>query len=392
MADDKKDNSRLGNYVPTVAAGKAAQAFIPPVLPPVPPLQLEPMLGLLEQAQVAIGKLEGLAQLLPDVDRFIYAYLRKEALLSSQIEGTQSSLSDLLLHEIEAAPGVPAEDVEEVSNYVAAIRAGLSRVREGYPVTLNLMRDLHRILLQGQRGRNKDPGELRRSQVWIQDGYGRINFVPPPADQVLPLLGKLEKYINEEKPSLPVLVRAALIHAQFETIHPFHDGNGRLGRLLITLFLCAGGLMREPTLYLSLYFKINRNEYYRALQDIRQKGAWEEWVEFFLRGVAEVANEAATTARELTDLIKTDRDKILARSGRSNAAVYKVYDLMEKQIYATVPNVQKELNVSAPTARSALVELLNLGIVKEVTGQDRNRVYVYTSYLEILQRGAEPIK
>lgn len=393
MADTRKDNdSRLGTYAPTVAAGKAAQAFIPPALPPMPPLQLEPMLGLLEQAQVAVGKLEGLAQLLADVDRFIYAYVRKEALLSSQIEGTQSSLSDLLLHEIEAAPGVPAEDVEEVSNYVAAMRAGLARIRDGYPITLNLMRDLHRILLQGQRGRNKDPGELRRSQVWIQDGYGRVSFVPPPADQVLPLIGDLEKYINEEKPSLPVLVRAALIHAQFETIHPFHDGNGRLGRLLITLFLCAAGIMREPILYLSLYFKINRNEYYRALQDIRQKGAWEQWIEFFLRGVAEVANEAATTALELTDLIKTDRDKIRARPGRSNAAVYKVYELIEKQIYATVPNVQKELKVSGPTARAALIELLDLGIAKEVTGQQRNRVYVYTRYLEILQRGAEPIK
>ena len=394
MADDKKEtNPRLGHYVPTIAAGQPAKAFIPPPLPPVPPLDLGPLLPLLEEANLAVGQLEGLAQLLPDVDRFIYAYIRKEALLSSQIEGTQSSLSDLLLHEIDAAPGVPVNDVEEVSNYVAAMRSGLARIQdEGYPITINLLRDMHRLLLQGQRGKNKDPGEFRRSQVWLQDGYGRVTFVPPPADQVIPLLGDLEKYINEEKPSLPVLVRAALAHAQFETIHPFHDGNGRLGRLLITLMLCAGNVMREPTLYLSLYFKVNRDAYYHALQQIRVKGAWEEWIDFFLKGIVEVAGQAASTARELTALVKADRAKILARSGRRNAAVFKVYDLMENQIYATVPNVQKELAISAPTARSGLNELLTLGIVKEVTGQERNRVYVYEKYLEILQRGAEPIR
>lgn len=394
MADDKKDTDpRLGHYVPAIAAGKLAKALIPPPLPPAPPINIGPLLPLLDQANLAVGQLEGLAQLLPDIDHFIYAYVRKEALVSSQIEGTQSSLSDLLLHEIDAVPGVPVNDVEEVSNYVAAMRSGLERVRkDGYPITLNLLRDLHRILLQGQRGRNRDPGELRRSQVWLQDGYGRVSFVPPPADQVLPLLGDLEKYINEEKPSLPVLVRAALVHAQFETIHPFHDGNGRLGRLLITLMLCADNVMREPILYLSLYFKVNRDAYYHALQQIRLKGAWEEWIEFFLRGVAEVAGEAASTARELAALFKADRTKILARSGRRNAAIFEVYDLLEKQIYATVPNVQKELAISAPTARSALVELLELNIVKEVTGQERNRIYVYERYLEIMQRGAEPIK
>jgi Fic family protein len=394
MAQDKKaTDPRLGRYVPTIAAGKSAKAFIPPPLPPVPPLNFGPLLPLLDQANLAVGQLEGLAQLLPDIDRFIYAYVRKEALVSSQIEGTQSSLSDLLLHEIDAVPGVSANDVEEVSNYVAAMRSGLKRVRkDGYPITLNLLRDLHRILLRGQRGRNRDPGELRRSQVWLQDGYGHVSFVPPPADQVLPLLGDLEKYLNEEKPSLPVLVRVALVHAQFETIHPFPDGNGRLGRLLITLMLCADNVMREPILYLSVYFKINRDAYYRALQQIRSKGAWEEWIEFFLRGVAEVAREAASTARELAALFKADRTKILARSGRSNAAIFKVYDLLEKQIYATVPNVQKELTISAPTARSALTELLGLGIVKEVTGKERNRIYVYKKYLEVLQRGAEPIQ
>jgi|ERR1700674_1770718 Fic family protein len=394
MTDLKKEtNPRLGRTVPTVAAGQPAQAFIPPPLPPDPPLEISAMLPLLEQAQLAVGKLDAMGEMLPDVDRFIYTCVRKEALVSSQIEGTQSSLSDLLLHEIDAVPGVPADDVKEVSNYVVAIRHGVQKVQdEAYPLTLNLMRDLHRMLLQGQRGKNKDPGEFRRSQVWLQDGYGRVSFVPPTADNVIPLLGELEKYINEEKPSLPALVRAALVHAQFETIHPFHDGNGRLGRMLITLMLCAANVMHEPILYLSLYFKVNRDAYYHALDNIRRKGAWEEWVEFFLRGVVEVAGQAIDTVRTLTTLFKADRGKILARSNRANATIFRVHDLLQKQVYASVPNLQKQLDVSAPTARAALTELQELGIVKEVTGQQRNRVYVYEKCLDILQQGADPIK
>jgi Fic family protein len=334
-----------------------------------------------------------MAQMLPDVDRFIHTYVRKEALVSSQIEGTQSSLSDLLLHEIHAVPGVPMDDVEEVSTYVAAIRYGVQMVRdEEHPLTLNLMRDLHRMLLQGQRGKNEDPGEFRRSQVWLQDGYGKVSFVPPTADQVIPLLSEMEKYINEEKPSLPALVRAALVHAQFETINPFHDGNGRLGRMLITLMLCAANVMHEPILYLSLHFKVNRDAYYNALDDIRRKGAWEEWVAFFLRGVVEVAGQAIDTVNTLTALFKADREKILAHGGRVNATVFRVHELLQKQIYASVPNLEKQLKVSAPTARAALTELLELGIVKEVTGQQRNRVYVHEKCLDLLQQGAEPIR
>jgi Fic family protein len=387
----KEPDPRLGHYVPTVVVGKSAKAFIPPPLPPEPPLDMAAVLPLLEQAQLALGKLDATAQMLPDVDRFIYIYVRKEALVSSQIEGTQSSLSDLLLHEIDAMPGVPVGDVEEVSNYVAALRHGVQRVRdEGYPITLNLMRELHGMLLQGQRGKNKDPGEFRRSQVWLQGSSGRVTFVPPTADAVVELLGAVEKYINEEKPSLPAIVRAALVHAQFETIHPFHDGNGRLGRLLITLMLCAAGVMHEPILYLSLHFKMNREAYYSALDNIRKRGAWEEWVEFFLRGVVVVAEQAIDTARALTALFKGDRERILAR-GRSNTTVLRVHDLLEKQVYASVPHLEKELSVTAPTARAALNDLVTLGIVKEVTGQQRNRVYVYDKALEILQEGAEPI-
>jgi Fic family protein len=362
-------------------------------LPPNPPLDLAGVLPLLEQANIAVGKLDAMAQMLPDVDRFIYTYVRKEALVSSQIEGTQSSLSDLLLHEIDAVPGVPTDDVEEVSNYVAAIRYGIQKVRdEDYPLTLNLTRDLHRMLLQGRRGSNKDPGEFRRAQVWLQDNYGRVSFVPPTAENIVPLLGDLEKYINEEKSALPVLIKAALAHAQFETIHPFHDGNGRLGRLLITLMLCAAKIMQEPILYLSLYFKAHRNDYYDALQAIRLKGAWEQWVVFFLRGVVEVADQGIATIKALTGLFKADKEKILAHGIRGNATVFRVHDHLQKHIYATVPNLEKELRVSAPTARGALTELLQLGIVKEVTGQQRNRVYVYEQCLDILRQGADPIK
>jgi len=394
MVDLKKEtNPRLGAYVLTVVAGRPGQAFIPPPLPPNPPLELSGVLPLFEQANIAVGKLDAMAQMLPDVDRFIYTYVRKEALVSSQIEGTQSSLSDLLLHEIDAVPGVPSEDVEEVSNYVAALRYGIQKIRdEDYPLTLNLIRDLHSILLQGHRGSNKDPGEFRRSQVWSQDAYGRVSFVPPTAEQVVPLLGDLEKYINEEKPALPVLIRAALAHAQFETIHPFHDGNGRLGRLLITLMLRASKIMHEPILYLSLHFKANRGAYYDALEAIRLKGAWEEWVAFFLRGVVEVAEQGIGSIKGLTNLFEADKEKILTHGSRGNATVFRVHGHLQKHIYATVPNLEKELGVSAPTARTALVELQGLGIVKEVTGQQRNRVYVYEQCLDILSQGANPIK
>jgi len=393
MADlTKASNPRLGHYVPTIAGGKPAQAFIPPPLPPAPSLQLEGMLPLLEAANLALGQLDGLAQMLPNIDRFIYTYVRKEALLSSQIEGTQSSLSDLLLHEINAAPGVPLDDVEEVSNYVAALRYGIRRVvDENYPITLNLLRELHAMLMQGQRGKNKDPGEFRRIQNWLQNSVGGVTFVPPTADQVIPLLSDMEKYINEEHPALPIIIKAALVHAQFETIHPFNDGNGRLGRLLITLMLSASKTIREPILYLSLYFKTNRNEYYRSLVNIRTQGDWESWVEFFLRGTAQVAQQGIEAARNLTTLFTTDREKILSRPGKSNATVFRVHEILQKQLFATVPNLEKALGVSAPTARAALNDLAALGIVHEVTGQQRNRVYVYQACLDILQQGADPI-
>jgi Fic family protein len=248
------DNQRLGTYMVSSTAGETVRAFVPPPLPPVPPVRLDSLQVLLEQANQALGRLDGLAAFLPDVSLFIYAYVRKEAVLSSQIEGTQSSLSDLLLFENQEAPGVPIEDVQEVSNYVAALYHGLKRMRDGFPLSLRLIREIHEILLSHGRGSDKDPGEFRKSQNWIGGTRpGNAAFVPPPPTLVMQCMGQLEKFLHDETQGLPLLVRAALIHVQFESIHPFLDGNGRLGRLLITFLLCTGGTLTEPILYLSLF-------------------------------------------------------------------------------------------------------------------------------------------
>src|SRR6266481_5476269 len=275
-------SSRLGPYVSTTTAGETVRAFVPPPLPPDPPVDLSGLHQHLDRANQAVGRLDGLTTLLPDTRLFLYLYVRKEALLSSQIEGTKSSFSDLLLFENEAVPGVPIDDVEEVSNYVAAMQHGLRRIKGGFPLSLRLIREIHGILLRGGRGANKTPGEFRRSQNWIGGSRpGNAAFVPPPPERLMECLDHFEHFLHDEKHKLPVLVEAGLIHVQFETIHPFLDGNGRLGRLLITLLLCAKGVLREPLLYLSLYFKTHRQRYYDLLQRVRTEGVWEEWIEFF---------------------------------------------------------------------------------------------------------------
>src|SRR5471030_647654 len=254
-------NQRLGRYVTTLWGGEQVRAFVPPPLPPIPAVRLESIQLVLEQANHALGRLDGLAPVLPDLSRFIYAYVRKEAVLSSQIEGTQSSLSDLLLFESDEAPGVPVDDVQEVSNYVAALNHGMARLRGGFPLSLRLIREIHEILLSKGRGSSQQPGEFRRSQNWIGGTRpGNAKFVPAPPEMVMDLLGSMEKFLHDENVTLPTLIKAALAHHQFETIHPFLDGNGRLGRLLITFILCVEGIMREPMLYLSLFFKIHRQQ------------------------------------------------------------------------------------------------------------------------------------
>ena len=291
---------RVGEKVRISLAGENYTAYVPRPLPPNPPIEMEKIYPLLDQANIALGRLDGLSIILPDPSLFLYMYIRKEAVLSSQIEGTQSSLSDLLLYENQEVPGIPNQDVIEVSNYVAAMEHGLERIKSGFPLSLRLMREMHETLLSKGRGSSKQPGEFRRSQNWIGGTRpGNAKFVPPPPERVMETLGALEKFLHDETIKLPTLVRAALVHHQFETIHPFLDGNGRLGRLLITFILCVNGIMTQPMLYLSLYFKEHREQYYEHLQLVRDSGDWEEWLQFFLQGVIETANQAVSTAQTI---------------------------------------------------------------------------------------------
>ena len=325
--------------------------------------------------------------LLPDSQLFLYAYVRKEAVLSSQIEGTQSSLSELLLFENDAATGVPLDDVVEVSNYVAAMEHGLKRLNESFPLSLRLLREVHGVLLAKGRGSEKQPGEFRTTQNWIGGSRpGNALFVPPPPDQVTECMGALENFLHHS--SVPPLVRAGLAHAQFETIHPFLDGNGRTGRLLVTLLLCHDGLLTQPLLYLSLYLKRNRAAYYDLLQRVRTHGDWEAWLDFFLRGVEETANQAAETAGRLIQLFQKDRARLHAE-GRKGLSALKLHEILQKGPVITVPRLVAKFGFSAPTANSALRLLVALGLVREITGQKRHRVFSYHEYLRILNEGTE---
>jgi Fic family protein len=345
----------------------------------------------LDKANRAIGRLDGVTPILPNAPLFLYMYVRKEALLSSQIEGTQSSLSDLLLFESEAAPGAPLDDVQEVSNYVAAMNHGLARLREEFPLSLRLMREIHGTLLSKGRGSSKQPGEFRRSQNWIGGTRpGNALFVPPPPDQIANLLSDLEKFIHADTPELPALVKAGLVHVQFETIHPFLDGNGRLGRLLITFLLCAQGVLKEPVLYLSLYFKTHRQRYYDLLQQVRERGDWETWLEFFLEGVTETAVQAADAAREILNLFEADRHRIEAL-GRPAASALRVHQLLQTNPIMSIPNASTRLGISPPTVSKSVQHLEALGVLRESTGKRRRRFFVYDAYLSILSRGTEPL-
>jgi cell filamentation protein, protein adenylyltransferase len=383
---------RLGSYVSTTTAGETITAFVPPALPPDPPLDLGGLYQHLDRANQALGRLDGLTTLLPDTRLFLYLYVRKEALLSSQIEGTKSSFSDLLLFENEAVPGVPIDDVEEVSNYVAAMQHGLRRIKGGFPLSLRLIREIHAILLRGGRGANKTPGEFRRSQNWIGGSRpGNAAFVPPPPERMMECLDRFEHFLHDEKHKLPVLVEAGLIHAQFETIHPFLDGNGRLGRLLITLLLCAKGVLREPLLYLSLYFKAHRQRYYDLLQRVRTEGGWEEWAKFFLEGTETTARQAADTAVQILHLFEVDRKKIRAM-GRKAASSLAVHEYLQAHPLTKIGPAAKDLKLSIPTVTSALGTLTKLKIAKESTGKRRDRLFAYPRYLNILSEGTEPLR
>ena len=383
-----------GHYVPGSLAGSRYQAFIPEPLPPDPPLDFASadLVARKERADQALGRLDGITLMLPDPEPFLYQYVRKEALLSSQIEGTQSSLSDLLLFEADAAPGVPVDDVEEVSNYVAALKHGLRRLREDdFPLSLRLIREMHALLLRGGRGANQQPGEFRKGQVWVGGPSPALaHFVPPPPEALPDALAAFERFLHAAPKQMPPLVKAALAHVQFETIHPFGDGNGRLGRLLIALILCNEGVLHEPSLYLSLYFKRRRADYYDMLNGVRVHGDWEGWLGFFLDCDAETAQQAVDTAQRLLALLARDRARIAAL-GKRAGNVGLVFDQFARRVILTVPRVAPELPLSPPTIRAAVRALEELGIVNEVTGQQRHRVFAYQQYLDILSEGAQPL-
>ncbi|MFB6372366.1 MAG: Fic family protein [Bradymonadaceae bacterium] len=372
--------------------GEAVEAFVPDPLPPSPPLDFSNQLDRhFEAANQSLGRLDGMTKLLPDTSLFIYFYIRKEAVLSSRIEGTQSSLSDLLLYENEQEPRVPMNDVEEVSNYVAALEHGLDRIRnDDFPISVRLFREIHRILLSSGRVSDKQPGELRRSQNWIGGSRpGTAEFVPPPPDKVRDCLGELEQFLHGRRGKFRTTLKAALAHAQFETIHPFLDGNGRLGRLLVTLLFCAEGVLREPTLYLSLYFKRHREEYYERLQRIRTDGEWEEWIAFFLNGVEDVASQSVDTAQRILQMFDRDRRTIERELGQAARTTLQVHEYLKANPVTTIQDIADETSPSEPTVGKAVQRLEGLDILEEVTGKKRNRVWIYREYVDILDEGTE---
>jgi Fic family protein len=374
------------------AGGESARAFVPKPLPPEPPLSLDANLQeLTEKAMLALGRLDGLTAVLPDPALFIYSYVRKEAVLSSQIEGTQSSLSDLLLFEMEGITGAPLDDVREVSNYVAAMNYGLKRLNE-LPLSFRLLKEIHKILLAKGRGSEKEPGEFRRSQNWVGGTRpGNAVFVPPPPDEMGECLGALEKFLHNDPVKTPLLIKAALAHVQFETIHPFLDGNGRLGRLLITFLFCAEGALREPLLYLSLYFKQHRQQYYELLQAVRLTGDWEAWLRFFIVGVQDTATQAAETARALMHLAAAD-EKRVQTLGKPAGSALRVHRLLQAEPIISIGAASRRLNLTVPTVTASLGHLEKLGIARETTGGNYGRLFAYDKYLKILNAGTEPLK
>jgi len=380
----------IGRYEVTTVGGEQVRAFVPNPLPPYPSLAMDRDLQpLFEAAVLALGRLDGVSTLLPDKSLFLYAYVRKEAVLSSQIEGTQSSLSDLLLFEIDEAPGVPLEDVVEVSNYVAALDYGLTRLREGFPLSSRLIREIHGVLLSRGRGSGKDSGEFRRSQNWIGGSRpGNAVFVPPPHTAVPDCMAALECFLHAEGDGLAVLLRAGLAHVQFETIHPFLDGNGRVGRLLITFLLCHAGALSEPLLYLSLYLKKNRPTYYELMDRVRREGDWEAWMAFFLEGVKQTAEGAVATAERLWETFRADRSRVEGAGRRAGSAL-RVHEALKARPIRSMSSICDTTGLSFPAVSSAMDLLAERGIARELTGKRRNRLFVYDRYLAILNEGTE---
>jgi len=374
-------------YVTSTMSGERVQAFVPAPLPPdAKTLDLPSLQGILAEANQAVGRLDGMTSAFPDLNLFLYSYVRKEAVLSSQIEGTQSSLSDLLLYENAEIPGVPLDDVQEVSNYVAALNHGLRRLRGGFPLSLRLIREIHEVLLAKGRGSHAQPGEFRKSQNWIGGSRpGNAAYVPPPPEYVTDCLGDLESFLHEEENSIPLLIRAGLVHAQFETIHPFLDGNGRVGRLLITFMLTEKQMLHEPVLYLSLFFKKHRRLYYDRLNGTRNDAGWNQWLDFFLQGLRDTANQAVQTAIEIDKLFRGDKEKI-EQFGRGAPSALLIYQLAQSNPILSIKHAARESKLSFPTASAAIQRLTDAGILEESSGKRRDRLFLYAKYLDALNR------
>lgn len=377
-----------GTYTISTTLGESVHAFVPHPLPPAnPALASDSFVEQNRLAELALARLSGVSGLVPSVDWLLYSAIRKEALLTSQIEGTQATLTDLL--DEEAGFSVSnTDDVEEVTNYLRAFRLVQDNLRDpnGLPISVRLMCDAHSLLLDGARGSGKQPGELRRSQNWIGGTRpGNAVFVPPPPDRVADLLGQMERFIHDTSLPIPPLVKIALVHAQFETIHPFLDGNGRIGRLLIAALLEHWGTLPEPLMYLSGYLKQHQMEYYRRLSIIRTEGDWESWVDFFLEGVTTAATDAERSIIAIASLVTADRRRLL-QSPKAGPASYRLFEMLPMMPRFTIERVRQKLDTSFPTANAAVKVLEELGIVTELTGQKKNRSYSYQSYIELLTR------
>ena len=377
-----------GTYAISTTLGESVRAFVPYALPPAAPaLSASVFVDRNRQAELALARLSGVSGLVPSVDWLLYSTIRKEALLTSQIEGTQATLTDLF--DEEAGFKVSnTDDVEEVTNYLRAFRWVQAQLRDpkGLPISVRLLCDAHRRLLDGARGAGKQPGELRRSQNWIGGTRpGNALFVPPPPERVAELLADMERFIHDTATDLPPMVKVALIHAQFETIHPFLDGNGRIGRLLITALFEYWGVLSEPLLYVSAYLKQHQAEYYRRLSAIRTDGDWESWVTFFLEGVASAAGDAEKNIIEVASLLASDRKRLL-QSLKAGPTSYRLFEMLPVMPRFTIEHVRQQLGTSFPTATAAVKVLVDLGIAVEMTGQKKNRSYSYQAYVELLSR------
>ncbi len=381
-----------GTYESTSVAGETVQAFVPHALPPAnPDLDLSGNLAdQLGTADAALSRLEAAGRMVPSLDWFVYSFVRKEAVVSSQIEGTQASLTDLLTAEAEAPTAAPPEDVEEICNYLEALTYAREQLRrpKGLPLSIRLLNGAHKRLMTGVRGQHKDPGKIRRSQNWIGGTRpGTARFVPPPPHRVPDLLTDLERFLHEDA-GLPPLIRTGLAHVQFETIHPYLDGNGRVGRLLIALCLEEWGLLSEPLLYLSHFFKMHRAEYYDRLEAVRTKGDWEGWLGYFLEGVAVVADEAVQLIGSLFELVETDRKRYL-ESDRATVAGVRLFELLPRHPIVTVNTAVRMCETTRPTAAKAIESLIEAGVLAETSGKKRDRTYAYGRYLDLLRVGTD---